>query len=191
MIGLAFLAANFTARRVVSLLIVAGCVIDFSLGVFLQARVEHLENTAQQTAFPRIMVGAVRMDLVPAGPDALSRTAGNNWFRKHQYALAGKWLASLARSNPDGRALEPGQTLARDALQEVVRQDETMWGGWYRRNGGEIVFLGDHLGDSDWPSVLLLIGCIGLVWKLARYAPPAVAAAPMKSKPHRVKQKPS
>ncbi len=189
-IGLAFLAANFTTRRVVSLLIVAGCVIDFSLGVFLQARVEHLENTARQTAFPRIMVGTVRMDLAPAGPDALSRTAGNNWFRKHQYKLAEQWLASLVRSNPQGRALEPGQAAARDALQQVVRQDETMWGGWYQRNAGEIVFLGDHFGDSDWTSALLALGCIGLAWKMARYAPPPVAAAaPFLSKPPRSKQK--
>jgi hypothetical protein len=105
-IGLAFLAANFTTSRVVSLLIVAGCVIDFSLGIFLQARVEHLENTAQQTAFPRIMIGKVRMDLAPAGPDALSRTAGNNWFRKHQYALA--TMAGLARAIASwGEALHP------------------------------------------------------------------------------------
>jgi hypothetical protein len=188
-IGLAFLAANFTTSRVVSLLIVAGCVIDFSLGIFLQARVEHLENTAHQTAFPRIMIGKVRMDLAPAGPDALSRTAGNNWFRKHQYALATTWLVSLARSRPSNGTLEPGQAAIRDALQEVVRQDETLWGGWYRRNGGEIVFLGDHFGDSDWTSVLLAIGCLGLVWKMVRYAPPAIASAPVKSKPARAKAK--
>jgi hypothetical protein len=188
-IGLAFLAANFTPSRAVSLLIMAGCVIDFSLGVFLQARVEHLENTAQQTAFPRIMIGKVRMDLAPAGPDALSRTAGNNWFRKHQYALATTWLVSLARSRPGNGTLEPGQATIRDALQEVVRQDETLWGGWYRRNGGEIVFLGDHFGDSDWTSVLMVLGCFGLVWKMVRYALPAVAAAPVKSNPARVKAK--
>lgn len=188
-IGLAFLAANFTTSRVVSLLIVAGCVIDFSLGIFLQARVEHLENTAQQTAFPRIMIGKVRMDLAPAGPDALSRTAGNNWFRKHQYALATTWLASLGRSHPGGEALPSGQAAIRDALQEVVRQDETLWGGWYRRNGGEIVFLGDHFGDSDWTSMLLVLGCIGLVWKMVRYGRPAVAAVVVKSKPARVKVK--
>ena len=107
-IGLAFLAANFTRSRI-ACFIVAGCVIDFSLGVFLQARVEHLENTAQQAAFPRILVGKVRMDLAPAGPDALSRTAGNNWFRKHQYALATTWLASLARSHPGGERYHPGR----------------------------------------------------------------------------------
>lgn len=53
----------------------------------------------------------------------------------------GQWLASLARSNPDGRALESKQAAMRDALQEVVRHDATVRGGWYRRNGGEICLL--------------------------------------------------
>jgi hypothetical protein len=184
--GLAFLAANFTTSRVVSLLIVAGCVIDFSLGVFLQARVEHLENTPGQTVFARIMVDKVRMDLARPGPYALSRTAGNNWFRKHQYALATTWLTSLARLHPGGEAMEPGQIAIRDVLQDVVRQDETLWGGWYRKNGGDIVFLGDHFGDSDWSSVLLVIGCVALAWKMARYAPP-VDAVRMKSQSPRSK----
>jgi len=37
-IGLTLLAANFTSRRAISLLIVTGCAVDFLLGVFLQVR---------------------------------------------------------------------------------------------------------------------------------------------------------
>jgi hypothetical protein len=139
-----------------------------------------MENTATRMAFPRIMVGTVRMDLAPAGPDALSRTAGNNWFRKHQYSLAEKWLGAISGA----QGLAPGQVAARDALREVIRQDDAAWGGWYRRNGGEIEFIGDHFGDSDWTSLLMVIGCAGVLVKLARYGPPVavVKAAPAGSR---------
>jgi hypothetical protein len=37
--------------------------------------------------------------------------------------------------------------------------------------------------------MLLVIGCLGLVWKMVQYAPPTVAAAPVKSTPVRLKAK--
>jgi hypothetical protein len=145
-IGLTFLAANFVSRRWLSLLVIAGCAIDFSFGILLQARVEHLENTSEQTPFARIQVGSVRLDPAPAGPETLSRPSGGNWFRKHQYALSKRWLQGLAIAHSDGRGLTPAQASARDALTEVVRQDDTMFGGWYKRHGGEIVFLATTSG---------------------------------------------
>jgi len=168
-IGLTLAAGNFTRSRAISLLIVAGCAVDFSLGVFLQARVEHMENTASQVAFPRIMVGTVRMDLAPAGENALSRTSGSNWFRKHQYALAEKWLSALSGA----QNLPPGQASARDALREVIRQDETMFAGWYRRHGGELTFIGDHFGESDASCILLAAAGIVVLFGLSRIRPPA------------------
>ena len=174
-IGLALVAGSFTMRRWVSVLIVAGCAVDFTLGVFLHARVEHLENVSGQTPFARIQVGAARLDLAPAGPEALSRPTGGNWFRKHQYALSEQWLRGLAASHPDGRGLTPAQETARNELMTIVRQDDAMFGGWYKRNGGQLVFFGDHFGDTDWTSMLLAVGCLAMLWKLARYAPPVAA----------------
>ena len=187
-LGLTLLAANFTRRRAISLAIVAGCAIDFSLGIFLPTRVEHLENTARSMPFTRIQFGSIVMDIAQANSDTLSRFSGGNWFRKHQYALAGKWLQELATAYPDGRGLTAAQASARDALAEIMRQDATMFGGWYQRHNGELTFFGDHFGDTDFTSALLLIGAAAALWKLARYAPPN--PAPAASEAARVVTKP-
>ena len=175
--GLALLAGNFTRRRWISLAIVAGCAIDFGLGVFLQVRVEHLENTATQKPFTRIQIGKTRLDVFPANSDTLSRPTGGNWFRKHQYALSEQWLRGLAASNPDGRGLTTSQASVRDALAEIVHQDDSMFGGWYKRHGGEITFFGDLFGDSEFSTGMFVTGAAILLWRLARHAPPVRAAA--------------
>ena len=73
-LGLGLLAAGFASlRRAVAVLLIAGCIIDFGLGVFLEARVENAENTAE---------GIVFAD--HATP--LSGSAWLNWFQKHQLA---------------------------------------------------------------------------------------------------------
>ena len=53
LLGLTLLAARFFTRRLVAYLIVAGCAIDFSMGVFLHARMQHLDNTAEHTLLHR------------------------------------------------------------------------------------------------------------------------------------------
>jgi hypothetical protein len=188
-LGLTLLAANFTKRRSVALLIVAGCAIDFSLGVWLQTRIEHLENMPDPAVFARIQVSGVRMDIAPAAPSTLARTAGGNWFRKHQYALSENWLHGLAAAYPEGRGITPAQAAVQKALTEVVRQDDSLFGGWYKRHGGALVFFGDHFGDSDWTSVLLAIGGIGLLWKLARYGPPPIVLPTAPPKASRARKK--
>ena len=55
---------------------------------------------------------------------------------------------------------------------EIVRQDDSLFGGWYKMHGGELVFFGDHFGSTEWSSALLVIGGIAILWKLARYGPP-------------------
>ena len=181
-LGLTLLAAKFTTRRSLALLIVAGCAVDFSLGVWLQTRIEHLENTPDPAVFARIQVNGVHLDIAPAGPSTLARTSGGNWFRKHQYALSETWLRSLAAMYPENRGIPPVQARVQSVLTEVVRQDDSLFGGWYKRHGGALVFFGDHFGDSDWATVLLAIGGIGMLWKLARYGPRTVpAAAPLKA----------
>ncbi|HTS64365.1 MAG TPA: hypothetical protein VMH28_20220 [Candidatus Acidoferrales bacterium] len=117
------------------------------------------------------------MNLAPSGPDTLSSIAGGNWFRKHQYALSQQWLRALAATHSDGSGLTPAQLDARQFLTDIIGQDRELFGGWYRRHGGEITFLGDSLGASDLTSVLLLAGYCILLWKMARYLPPPPAPA--------------
>jgi hypothetical protein len=171
-IGLTLLAGMFTSRRAISLLIVAGCAIDFGLGIFLQAQIEHLESMPDPAVFAHIQAGGLGMDLADPGTSTLSRQAGANWFLKHQYALSERWLRDLDDVHPDGRGFTPMQAIVQKALVEVVRQDDTLFGGWYKRHGGELVFFGDYFGNTEWSSALLVIGGIGILWKLARYGPP-------------------
>jgi hypothetical protein len=189
-IGLTLLGANFTRRRWLSWLIIAGCALDFTFGVYAEVRIEHLENTPKRMPFTRIQFDRQVMNLAPANPDTVASTAGENWFRKHQYGLAEKWLAGLAVSHPDGRGLTPAMESARNALQEIVRQDDTMYGGWYKRHHGEITFFGDLFGDSDLTSVLLVIGAATVLIRMARYAPRAtvVVAAPAKPATRRARR---
>jgi hypothetical protein len=132
------------------------------------------------------------MDIAAPNNDTLSRISGGNWFRKHQYALAEKWLGELSAAYSNGAGLDAGQAAARDALTQVIRQDATLFGGWYKRHNGELTFFGDHFGDSDFTSALLLIGAAAILWKLARYAPlsrvPERAVAKSKTPPSRKKR---
>ena len=75
-LGLTLLAARFTSGRRIALLLVTGCAIDFSLGVLLEARIEHLENTPDPAVLrARIQINGIRMDIAPAAPTTLARTA--------------------------------------------------------------------------------------------------------------------
>jgi hypothetical protein len=176
-IGLTFLAANLISSRRLALIVAAGCLADFSLGILLETRIEHLDSAAGGPVFARIQVSGVGMDIAPLGAETLSRRAGANWFRKHQYALSEKWLAGLAASHPDGRGITPAQQSVRQTLEEVIAQDTTMFGGWYQSHGGALTFWGDHFADSDIPSLLLVAGAILILWKLASFTPPRLVAA--------------
>ncbi len=176
-LGLTLLAAQFTTRStwspLVAWLIVAGCAIDFSLGVFLQARIEHLENTAGKTVFAGLNFRNGTFDIATPVPDSLSSIAWGNWYRKHQYALSEQWLRELAGFRPNDPAVEPSKAAVLPTIEQAVRDDEKFWHGWYRRHGGEIEFFGDHFGSSDATSVLLAVGALGLLWKLSRHVPKA------------------
>src|SRR5271156_1257231 len=50
-LGVTLIAASFPWPRWTAALLIAGCLIDFSLGVFLQARVESFDNTPQNAVF--------------------------------------------------------------------------------------------------------------------------------------------
>ena len=172
-LGLVMLASRFGSARAVALAIVAGCAIDFGLGVFLQARVEHRENSPAHTEFGGLIVGASGIDMATQGPDSLSTTAWSNWFRKHQFAYSEKWLRELAAFRPNDPSLEPTKAAIRPTLEKTVADEQRVWHGWYGRHHGEMTFFGDHFGDSDAPSVLLIAGAAFVLWRLGKIGWPA------------------
>jgi hypothetical protein len=194
LLGLTLLAARFYSRRWIALLVVAGCVIDFSLGVFFHARVQHLDNTAEHTYFTGLSYGNGQFIIGGAGPDSLNIYAWRNWLGKHHVALCEKWLR-LGEAYRRGEAeVEPARADLRAAIGERLKEDEVNWHGWYRRNGGEFELIGDHFGGGDVTSVLLALAALGLLWRMARRRDQGVprvtvaAAAKPRSSPSRRKR---
>jgi 4-amino-4-deoxy-L-arabinose transferase-like glycosyltransferase len=85
-LGVTLLAAGFASlRRAAAVLLIAGGILDFGLGVFLQARVENAENTAEGIVFADQST-------------PLSGSAWLNWFQKHQLAACGPAQLSQCRA---------------------------------------------------------------------------------------------
>lgn len=179
LLGLTLLAARFRQGRLVAMLLVAGCVIDFALGVFLHLRVQHLENTPAHTYFsgPSVMNGQI---VVAPSPEGLSGYASDNWLRKHQLANAQRWRGELLNVQAEGKP----QVMA--MLDQLTTDDARLFKGWYARHGGEVEYLGDHFGTSSIPSAILAIVFAGLIWKLWTSVPAAqqkaVASATVRRK---------
>jgi hypothetical protein len=189
LLGITLLAARFFTRRWIVLLIVAGCAIDFSLGIFFHARVQHLDNTAGHTYFTGLSYGDGRFVIGAPGPDSLNVSAWRNWMGKHQVVLCEKFLAmgeAYRRGDPE---VEPAKLELRAATAEQLKKDDTFWHGWYRRHGGEFELIGDHFGGGDATSVLLALAALGLLWKMAQQAPTLTAAAATKPKSSRSRHK--
>jgi hypothetical protein len=192
LLGITLLAARFFSRRWIAYLIVAGCAIDFSLGVFLHARVQHLDNTAEHTYFTGLSYGDGQFFIGAAGPDSLNSAAWRNWMDKHLVALCKNWLAAGEAYRRGDPALEQAKADLRAAIAERWKEDDTIWHGWYRRHSGELELIGDHFGGGDATSVLLALAALGLLGRMAllgkvarrrgqgfaRVALPAVNAAP-------------
>lgn len=157
-LGLSLLAATFPWRRTLLLLVVAGCVFDFSFGILLQEHIESLENTSRQVVFPGLTLeGGKRADVAET-KDSLSGVAWDNWYLKHQYALNMEELAQLSHDHPVDAAVGRAQ------MQAALRDDEVYWHGWYARNGGSVTFLGDHAAsEPGWKAPLLTIGLVMLM----------------------------
>src|ERR1019366_8781663 len=103
LLGITLLAARFFSRRLIAYLIVAGCAIDFSLGIFFHARIQHLENTPAHTYFTGLGFGKGQFFIGVAGPDSMTAAAWRNWMDKHYVAINQKWLATgeaFGRGNP-------------------------------------------------------------------------------------------
>ena len=176
-LGLTLLASRFRWSRVVALAIVAGCAIDFGLGVFLQARVEHEENTTERTIFSGLTLSSAGIDIATPVAGSLSSPAWGNWFRKHQYAYSVKWRRELDAFHPEDRSFDAAKAAIRPTLDQAIGDDERVWHGWYRDHGGEIVFFGDHFGSGNATLALLVVGAFGVLWKMTRLLPPAAEPA--------------
>jgi hypothetical protein len=189
-LGLTLLAAHFVRRRAIAFAILAGCAIDFALGVFLQARIEHLENTPEHQYYSGLGVKDGQFKIGLPGPDSLSRNAWRNWFNKHQVRVCGEWLAAEEQFRPGDPSLAASRPIFRGAMREKIHEDDRYWRGWYRAHGGEITYLGDWFGDNDISTVLLGLAAAGLLWQLAKRAPsaPAVLVAASR-KPSQARRK--
>lgn len=141
-LGLSLLAGNLASMpRMAASVILLGCLIDFSLGVLLQTQLQSLENGRNQTVFAGLAMRNGRPTLGTPQEHSPSQPAWNNWFRKHQFAASNEWL----------RQLEPYAGAEVEALRSKLeldrRDDQLYWRGWYARNGGSLVFLGDRTAD--------------------------------------------
>ena len=83
-LGLTMLAGRLPLRRVAMAILIAGCAMDFSLGILLHVRVQSLESGS-----------------ATAGPESLSPYARGNWFQKHQYELKQQTDPAAAISEDD------------------------------------------------------------------------------------------
>ena len=163
-VGLSMLAALIPwRRRTLAILVLAGCTVDFSLGVFLQARVEGLDNTAGSTVFPGMEFADGQIETVLPGPAVLSKSAWNNWFVKHQLAVYGWWLEALNRQNGNNPAFQALVPQFQKAEAKTRLDDLAHWQGWFGRHGGEVEFLGDHVaGNSGWGTNVAAVTVLAL-----------------------------
>jgi hypothetical protein len=159
----------------VSCLVIAGCALDFGLGIFLQARMESAENTLTDTVFAGFEVVKGKATLGLPQAHSLSKFAWGNWLLKHQYAVSDEWLAELRRLKPADAAGQQTVATLQAQFQRWRQEDALNWGGWYERHGGSLVFLGDHTSTSlagglGPPEVLTAVMFLVLIAALAREA---------------------
>jgi hypothetical protein len=146
-VGMSMLAAVIPWRRgTLAIVILAGCAADFSSGVLLQAHVEGLENTAQSTVFPGMEFTGGAVQASPPGPDALSPSAWNNWFVKHRLLDYDVWLRDLKQRYGSDPAFQATLPQYKEIADKVVAGDIKNWQGWFVHHGGQVEFLGDHVG---------------------------------------------
>ena len=134
-LGLTLLASSlFLLPRRIIYLVIAGCVVDFSFGILLQAGVESLENGRDRTLFGNFAF--VNGKVMPApNPTGLTANVWINWMAKHRYAIYVKSLDNMPQQH--------------ETLLALIGQDMISWGGWFDRNGGVIRYLGDSVAGES------------------------------------------
>jgi hypothetical protein len=181
-LGVTLIAASFPWRRWTAVLLIAGCIVDFSLGVFLQARVESFDNTPQKTIFEGFNLVGNDLQLGAMGPDSLSESAWRNWHMKNQEAQDNQWLRRDRQLPQNSPVVQRYANL----FEQDLKSNAQVWQGWYARNGGRTAFLGDHLAwpsSANWnaPSLAMLLlfaGLLGVFWKQSMRLAPEEARKP-------------
>lgn len=148
-LGLTLIASAFPWRRAITVVVLAGCLVDFSFGVFLHVHLEGLENTPDRAVFSGVQFTATGGQIGKPGQDSLSMGAWGNWVLKHKDALAKEWRAIVMRHiQADPQMLARWNGILQQ-LQQWSGEDDLYWHGWFSRNGGSVTFLGDHVGGSS------------------------------------------
>jgi len=175
LLGLTLLAGRFFTSRTLACLLVAGCAIDFGAGIFLQERMQHLENSPGHTYFTGLAFGRGQFLIGDPGPDSVGPAAWNNWMVKRQIRYARQWLAAGLAFRPGDPALAQARTDLRIAIDEVLKEDDTYFRGWYRQHGGEIQMLGDIV-PADATLYALPLAALALLFAMAKAVPGAALA---------------
>ncbi len=170
-LGLSMLAAHFRSLgRGLRFLIVAGCLLDFGFGVFLQARIEGLENTPDRPIFGETYQGGQLLKFA-----SLNEKAWLAWFSKHRVAVCRQLLQEI----PAGHAAEPQFAAAwppiAAGLEGSLADDPDNFGGWAGRHGGEVTYLGDWVAGvsgngTDTAAAVFVLLFLGLMAGLTREA---------------------
>jgi hypothetical protein len=190
-LGITLIAASFPWKRLVAGMLIAGCLADFSLGIFLNVRIQSLDNSPQKIIYDdKIRVSNDQVSTGESTPDLPGNTAWLNWFWKNRDRLFTSWINYL-ESHPQTPAIQ--RVVARFSAE--LGNDVRNFGGWYGRHGGRFTFIGDDVrGPSfegiDIPTVLFLLLFLGLMrafWRQAMsFAPVHLPTAiPAKKAPAR------
>jgi hypothetical protein len=173
-LGLSLIAAAFPWRRATAIAVVAGCIVDFSLGVFLQARIEALENTPQRAVFTADLNPVYgRFQPGSPTPDGLSETAWANWYFKHRFALCRQVLDMVAAYPVADAAARQVASLAQAGLRRYQGEDNVAWQGWWGRHDYALTLLGDDVAGASGdgaavPQAVLVVLFLGLMAALVR-----------------------
>jgi hypothetical protein len=180
-LGLTLLASAMPQSRILTFAVIVGCLLDFSLGIFLHAHVQGMENDSGKIIFSEVEFADSTIGVAKPGPDGLSSQAWNNWLGKHSSALYERWLRELPERNGNDKAFQAGWPAFRDQLQHNLDENATQWGGWYARHNGEVEYVGDHIAGrfgERIPASILLCLLAGLIAVLIKNTP-AVSAVPL------------
>jgi hypothetical protein len=181
-LGLTLLTAVFSSKRILMAVVLAGCLVDFSLGVILNAHVQNLENDSGRLIFSELEFSDSQF-LRRDNPGGLPNAAWPNWFGKHHLALCDKWLADLPARHQNNPAFEASWPAAKAKILELRSEDERSWDGWYSRHGGEIQYIGDHISGrvgEQAPEVILIALGIAMLGILIQQTPAVSAVHPRK-----------
>ena len=177
--GLALLAGAFPRLHpALRAAVIAGCAVDFGLGIFLHARLQSLENTPARAVWPEITyLGSGQFGKAPPTAETLSEPAWTNWLRKHRAEIFARWLVSLPRGNEGDLLFRANWPPLEQQIKTGLHNEATGWGGWKERNGGVLTHLGDRVAGAsgrgtEVASWLFLAQFAGMMWLLARQAFP-------------------